>query len=141
MTIWERAAVGRQPDFDFDAEVGHQGELVAARAIESLQGGSVEVKTDLHAQKTGNVFIEFECRFGGVYQPSGIATSLADLWAFVLSTEVLVITPTDRLRALARYYYGLGRVRDGGLAGDHPTRGVLVPVDRLLAGLMNGGKP
>jgi len=59
----------------------------------------------------------------------------------VLSTEVVVFAPVDRLKAVARYYYTLGRVKNGGAKGSHPTWGVLVPASNLLRDLMNPPAP
>lgn len=138
VSIWDRFAAGRNPNWDIDQEIGSQGEVFVASVIDTLKdGGSIEVKTDVYAPETGNVYVEFRCRYFGKYKPSGIAVTTAKLWAFVLASEVVVITPTDRLKDLARYYHHLGRVRDGGLKGSHPTKGVLIPVTHLLGGLMN----
>lgn len=138
MSMAERMAQGRNPDWDIDQEIGSNGELFVADIIAALKDGqSIEVKTDVWAPVSGNVYVEYSCRYFGKYQPSGISVTTARIWAFVLASEVVVFTPVDRLKALARYYYRLGRARNGGAAGSHPTWGVLIPVDRLLGGLMN----
>jgi hypothetical protein len=134
----DRMAHGRNPDWDIDQEIGSNGELFVADIVASLKDGqSIEVKTDVWAPKSGNVYVEYSCRYFGKYEKSGISVTTARLWAFVLASEVAVFTPVDRLKILARYYYRLGRTRNGGMAGSHPTWGVLIPVDRLIGGLMS----
>jgi hypothetical protein len=134
----ERMAHGRNPDWDIDQEIGSNGELFVADVIAALkEGQSIEVKTDVWAPKSGNVYVEYKCRYFGVYKPSGLSVTTATIWAFVLASEVVVFTPVDRLKVLARYYYRLGRIRNGGTNGSHPTWGVIIPVGQLLGGLMN----
>lgn len=134
----DRIAQGRNPEWDIDWEIGKNGELFVLDVIQSLKDGArVEVKTDLWAAATGNIYIEYMCRYFGEYKPSGIAVTTAEIWALVLATEVIVFTPVDRLKAVARYYYALGRRKNGGTNGSHPTWGVLVPVANLLRNLMN----
>lgn len=138
MSMADRMAHGRNPDWDIDQEIGSNGELFVADVIAALkEGQSVEVKTDVWAPRSGNVYVEYSCRYFGRYEKSGISVTTAKIWAFVLASEVVVFTPVDRLKDLARYYYRLGRTRNGGTAGSHPTWGVLIPVDRLLGGLMS----
>jgi hypothetical protein len=133
-----RMAHGRNPEWDIDYELGSQGELYVADLIAALRDGeSIEVKTDVWAPVSGNIYVEYSCRYFGKYEPSGLSVTTAKIWAFVLSSEVAVFTPTDRLRILARYYYRLGRRRNGGTKGSHPTWGVLIPVGCLIGGLMN----
>ena len=138
MNMAERMAHGRNPDWDIDQEIGSNGELFVADVIAALKDGqSIEVKTDIWAPVSGNVYVEYSCRYFGKYELSGISVTTAKIWAFVLASEVVVFTPVDRLKILARYYYRLGRKRNGGAAGSHPPWGVLRPVGQMLGGLMN----
>jgi hypothetical protein len=137
-SVAERMATGRNPEWDIDWEIGKNGELFVIDLIQSLKDGSrVETKTDIWAAKTGNIYIEYSCRYFGKYKPSGIAVTTAEIWALVLATEVTVFAPVDRLKAVARYYYSLGRIRNGGVNGSHPTWGVLIPACNLLRDLMS----
>lgn len=136
--VADRMAAGRNPDWDLDWEIGQNGELFVVDLIQSLKDGArIETKTDMWAMRTGNFYVEYSCRKFGRYEPSGIAVSHAEIWALVMATEVVVFTPLDRLKAVARYYYTLGRVKNGGIKGTHPTWGVLLPVPTLLKDLMN----
>jgi len=137
-SVAERMATGRNPEWDIDWEIGKNGELFVIDLIQSLKDGTrVETKTDIWAARTGNIYIEYSCRYFGQYKPSGISVTTAEVWALVLATETVVFAPVDRLKAVARYYYALGRRRNGGINGSHPTWGVLVPVSNLLRDLMS----
>ncbi len=127
MTSAQRLAEGYEPSFDIDYEVGRQGELFVSRVIDSLTGGSasIEVKTDERVAQTGRVYIEYACQRRGRYEWSGIATTRADLWAFVLPANVLIVAPVESVRALVRRRW---QNRAECSRGSHPTRGVVVPV-------------
>ena len=133
----DRLAPGYEPDWDIDYAVGHQAELFVADLIASLEGGRVEVKRDAKAAATGNIYVEFKCRRGGHFVPSGIATTTADAFAYVLGEGVVVFATTAVLRSACRRAYREGRIKDGGQRGSHPTVGVLVPVNELLNRLMD----
>lgn len=65
MPVDARKADGYEPRFDIDASYGRQGELFVSSIIDALTGGSVEVKRDSRFAKTGNVYVEYECRKRG----------------------------------------------------------------------------
>lgn len=109
-------------NFSHDLEVGQLGEKALAEILESSK---IEVKTDLQASKTGNVFVEYESR----NKPSGLATSKADFWCFVISKHQLALVSSQRIKALARQHWARQV-----LGGDSNTsKGVLVPVDDLIS--------
>lgn len=127
MTTFDRFAEGYEPRFDIDSEVGRQGELFIGSVVDALRNGSVEVKSDEVAARTGNFYVEFQCLIRGVWRPSGIATTEADMWAFALgSARFAVIVPTSLLKTVARDRYHAGHVREC-MRGSHPTKGVTVP--------------
>lgn len=126
----ERMAEGYEPRFDIDAEVGHQGEMFVVDIISALQHGSCEVKTDERASLTGNLYVEYECKTRTGWQPSGIATTSAEVWAFVVGPLALCI-PVAVLKDIARHYHRQGN-RAECIRGSHPTKGVLVPWRHLL---------
>ena len=82
-------------DFRHDLEVGQLSEKFLADLLENR---TIEVKRDFLAAKTGNVFVEYESRG----KPSGIATSTADYWAFVLDDERIIMIPRGLLKVMAR---------------------------------------
>ena len=109
-------------DFSHDLEVGKLGEKALAKILENSK---IEVKTDLQASKTGNVFVEYESR----NKPSGLATSQADFWCFVISRHQLALVSAQRIKALARKHWSRQTV-----GGDSNTsKGVLVPVNDLIS--------
>ncbi len=96
-----------EPRWDICYEVGTQAELWVSDIRKSLQSGTIEVKYDRRAcedRPTGNVYVEYACKKrGGKYKPSGIATTEAQLWVFVLrESELAIVVSTERLKELAR---------------------------------------
>jgi hypothetical protein len=119
---------GYFPDFDHDFSVGKRGEALVGELRAEWVAGKVEVKYDRHAHRTGNIYIEFECRRADGWQPSGIATTKATHWAYVVASGPLYfVLPTPVLRSIAE-----GARRRGQIAeerdGSHPTKGALVPI-------------
>lgn len=128
----ERAVDGYEPRFDLDYERGRQGELFVDDIIAALRTESVEVKTDDQAQRTGNVYVEYECLRHGEYVPSGLATTDAEMWAFVIEDgQMMVALPTEKLKEIARSAIRAGRTAEC-KRGSHPTRGVTVPLTDLV---------
>ena len=109
-------------DFKYDLEVGQLGEKKLADILENKK---IEVKTDFQAQNTGNVFIEYKSR--GKW--SGIVTSTADYWCFIVSNHQFVLLSKSKTWQLARKYKDR-KVRGG---DDNTSVGVLVPLDALLS--------
>jgi hypothetical protein len=110
-------------DFRWDLKVGQLQEQWLGELLENVP---IEVKRDFMASQTGNVFVEFFCR----KKPSGIATTEAQYWAFILGEETVVLLPTVKLKTLARQAYKEGRIIRGGDNG--ASQGVLINVERLV---------
>ncbi len=102
------------------------GQLAEKWLGELLSGKTLEVKRDLRASRTGKVFVEFFCRG----KPSGIATTEANFWAFVIGTGYVVILPTEALREIVEYHKEKGWVMSGG--DNNVSQGALVRVERLI---------
>lgn len=110
--------------WDIDLEFGLQGEKLVEELLKTKS--KVEVKTDRMADKTGNVAVEYT--YKGL--PSGIATTEADVWAFVLyEGQVIIFIDTDRLKRLARKYFKLERNVKGG--DDNQSMLILIPIEEL----------
>jgi len=106
-------------DFRHDLEVGQLGEKLLADVLENR---TIEVKKDLKATQTGNVFIEYYSRG----KKSGISTSEADWWALIVSEQVIKLVKTEYLKELCRPYIGTKRDVCG---GDNDTsKGILLPI-------------
>ena len=87
-----------------------------------LLQATVEVKRDLKAEKTGNVAVEVSYN----RQSSGIHTSPATYWAFVLNGEAILIT-TRNLRDLI----GNSKFREVPAGDGQKSVVKLVPVEVL----------
>jgi len=129
--------------WDITFPIGRAGEVFVAEVLAAERPG-IEVKTDTEAPRTGRVFIEYECLKAGGWAPSGIADPAlpgSGLWAVVLGSGVdgvVVVAPVEVVRALARHYWTHDpRSRAECTGGTHPTRGVAVPLDRFLLGLVH----
>ena len=140
MTSLDRLSEGYEPRWDLDYEVGRQGELWVQNIADSLRSDAREVKVDERFAETGNVYVEYACRYRGQYRPSGIAITEAPVWVFVLQPEGLaLVVSTELLRRVSREGYLAGRVAECS-RGSHPTRGVLVPVARLISEVRREGR-
>jgi hypothetical protein len=114
-------------DFNYSLADGKTGE----RLVDSiLTGGKkVEVKLDNRVSETGNLLVEYA--HGS--KPSGITTTEADYYAFVLggeefNKELIIFVTTDRLRKL---------IANCSKANPRPgvkgnSEFVLLPLDKLL---------
>lgn len=139
MTAVDRLADGYEPAFDVDYEAGRQGELFVARIIDALKTGArVEVKTDDAAQKYGNVYLEYACRYRGEWKPTGIAATEAEIWVQVVG-ELALAAPAERWRDVARHYYlNVPSSRRELVRGSHPTKGVVIPLGEIVRLLAYG---
>lgn len=88
----------RDSSWDLDYRHGLDGENEVARLL-SIE--TIEVKNDRRWKETGNVYIETFCYYQNedAWLPSGLSTSKASHWAFVLD-ETVVILPIDKLRKI-----------------------------------------
>ena len=119
-------------DWDFTFAKGEVGEQLAESLLKGESIGAVEVKTDGRWRDTGNVYVEFECQHDGVWRRSGIATTTATHWAFVLDDAgIIVFVETDVLKEIARTELRRSGPRNQP-HGSHPTRGVAVPLDAVF---------
>ena len=85
-------------NFDLDLQDGVKGETHLATLLNHKK---IEVKRDFLVSDTGNIVVEFESR----ENPSGIITTEADWWAFILDghkfkTQQIILIKTERLRWL-----------------------------------------
>lgn len=110
-------------DFSHDLEVGQLYERQLAQILNSKK---IEVKRDFKAVETGNIFVEYESR----NRPSGIATSNAEYYCYILSDEHFVMTTCRRLKALCRPYLKTTRDVRGG--DSNTSKGILLPVKALV---------
>lgn len=111
--------------FDLDLEYGTEGEN---KVLSILNGAKkVEVKSDKIAYFSRRIAVEYE--FSG--KPSGIATTEADYWAFLIEqTGTVIFIPTDKLKQLCRHCYKLGYILEGG--DYNASKMVYVPITMLV---------
>ena len=112
-------------DFSYDLKLGKYGEGLLSDILK-LKGDKIEVKTDFQAMETGNLFIEYESR----KKLSGISISKAEYWAFLVSSQQILIIETDKLKKLCR---NNKLIKVNG--GDNDTsKGVLLPLINFFKG-------
>lgn len=114
-------------DFDLDLSVGHEGE---ALVNDLLTGGkTVEVKTDLKWKDTGNLYIETLCwsHNKNTWYPSGLDSTKADYWAFVLEGATLIV-PTEAVRMALSLF---GRPITCNIE-PNPSKGFLIKPEQIL---------
>lgn len=97
-------STGYNPDFDVDLRTGALGEHLVGTFWEELQRtGTVEVKVDRGAWRTGNHYVEVHQWDGERWKPSGLSTTKAEWWAVVSpSGQGFVVVRTSLLRELVR---------------------------------------
>lgn len=100
---------------------------IREKELRDILGKSkVEVKTDSIWKGSKNLAVEFRCRG----KPSGISVSEAEYYAFILDantyTEGILIIPIEKLLYLARKFYRMGKVKNGG--DDNASEMVLIPI-------------
>lgn len=111
--------------FTHDLNFGEKGEDWINEIFKD--GKLIEVKSDRLAHKTGNVYIEYECRG----KPSGIATTTADYWIYrIEQNNIALIIPTERLKVICREYYKDGKIMLGG--DNNLSKGFLIPLIQLI---------
>jgi hypothetical protein len=116
----------KRSDFDLDLRFGQEGESY----IKSLLNiETVEVKRDKRWKNTGNLYIEVWCWSDNnqEWYPSGLQTSKATHWAFVLE-EMAVIVPVAQLIETVQKY---GNKIECSIPPNY-SKGFLIKVNDLL---------
>lgn len=115
MSRYDSSQFGDRAAWTRAKRIGDAGELRVALLLKSIGGQvsragnrpepfdlhctmNVEVKTDRLAKKTGNVAVEVAHH----NKPSGLATSTADVWAFVIGADVLLVTTAELRRLVSQ---------------------------------------
>jgi len=127
-----RISEGYEPRFDIDSTYGFEGERYIADVVDGMSNGKVEVKRDAVFHRTGNIYIEYMCQKNGQWVESGINTTTADVWVFVLGdSEMFIGIKVSELRQLALHFHAWGCTgyeKDGSC----PTRGVIISAQYLM---------
>ncbi len=109
-------------DFKYDLKVGQ----VKEEELGSIFNDStIEVKYDLQALDTNNVYVEYFSRG----KKSGISTSESDYYCFAFGDTFHLIKTKD-LKDRCRKYFNTNRDRKGG--DSNTSKGILLPIKELL---------
>jgi hypothetical protein len=109
-------------DFKYDLKVGQAKEQELGNIFNNK---TVEVKYDIKALLTRNVFVEYYSRG----KKSGISTTLADYYCFCFG-DTFHIIPTNILKIRCRSYIGTKRDVKGG--DKNTSKGILLPIKYLI---------
>ena len=109
-------------DFKYDLRVGQVKERELGIIFNSK---SIEVKYDLRAFETKNVFVEYFSRG----KRSGLSTSEADYWCFCFGRTFHLIE-TSVLKSRCRKYLNSKRDVKGG--DSNTSIGILLPIEDLM---------
>jgi len=122
-----------EPRWDRDLEYGKQGELRFGKLLQWIAGGNGRVENKRKRRLDLWLYVEAECDKGrsGLFTPSGISRTQADVWTFECGeTGITFVIPTPLLRkAFDHPTSRPARETDGSC----PTRGRLVNVAAILA--------
>ena len=120
-----KATMNYNSDFKYDLQLGQLGEKHLGNILDNEK---VEVKTDYQASDTGNLFIEYLSRG----KESGIITTEATWFAFIVSNEKIILVSTNKLKKLCRPYLNTKRDVKGG--DDNTSELALIPLEDLTNG-------
>tara|TARA_R110002020_G_scaffold232609_1_gene444106 strand:- start:20 stop:376 length:357 start_codon:yes stop_codon:yes gene_type:complete len=109
-------------NFEYDLKLGQIKEKELGYIFDNK---TIEVKTDLKASETGRVFVEYESRG----KPSGISTSKADYYCFVISDFSYIIIKSKELKDKCRQLLNTELDVKGG--DNNTSKGILLPVLQL----------
>lgn len=114
-------------DFRYDLRRGQEAEKWLGGILEA---NDIEVKRDFKAKKTKRLFIEYRCRG----KDSGIMTSEADYWAFVLDGGLVIMLPTKTVKNITLQAIERKKVISGG--DSNLSLGALVDLRDLVLNAM-----
>jgi len=109
-------------DFKYDLKVGQIKEEELGSIFKDKL---IEVKHDLQALDTGNVYVEYYSRG----KPSGISKTQSDYYCFAFGTTFHLIA-TNELKAKCRKYINTNRDKKGG--DSNTSKGILLPMTELF---------
>jgi hypothetical protein len=109
-------------DFRFDLKIG---QIKEEELHKILSNSLIEVKYDLKALETGNVFVEYESRG----KPSGIANTQSDWYCFAID-DTFHFIKTKELSNRCRKYLKSSRDIVGG--DENTSKGILLPIKELF---------
>lgn len=109
-------------DFKYDLQIGQ----IKEKELGSIfYDKKIEVKYDLKALKTGNVYVEYESRG----ENSGISTTKADYYCFAFG-DTFHLIEVCLLKNRCRKYLNTNRDKKGG--DSNTSKGILLPLKELF---------
>ena len=109
-------------NFRFDLEMG---QIKEKKLGEIFENKTIEIKHDLQALQTNNVYVEYSSRG----KLSGISTTKADYYCFCFGNSYHLID-TESLKARCRKYLNTERDKKGG--DNNTSKGILLPLEELF---------
>jgi hypothetical protein len=109
-------------DFRYDLKIGL---LKESELAEIFTNKKVEVKYDLQALQTHNVYVEYSSRG----KLSGISTSESDYYCFCFG-DTFHLIKTEILKERCRKYLKTDRDKSGG--DSNTSKGILLPINELF---------
>ena len=109
-------------DFQFDLKVGQAKEIELGNI---LNDKTIEVKYDLRALETNNVYVEYQSRG----KLSGISTTKSDYYCCAYG-EAYHLIETKILKERCRKYLNTNRDKLGG--DNNTSKGILLPINELF---------
>jgi len=133
-------------DFKSDLAYGQAGEMLIDGFLQSLSGGSVEVKSDRY--RNGRMVVETDQNPRGtvdengnpIWVKSGINVTTAEWWVYIFSPEGgFIVVSVSRLKRFLRlhpYRYNENTKKNFG-GEDNPAKGFLIMPNEVLDLLKN----
>lgn len=109
-------------DFKYDLKIGQVKEQELG---DIFSNSKIEVKYDLKALSTNNVYVEYFSRG----KPSGISTTEADFYCFAFGDTFHLIS-TKVLKERCRKYLNTDRDKKGG--DSNTSKGITLPINELF---------
>lgn len=119
--------------FDITFRYGEKAEKFIGSILELVNSGDITIEVKRKSREDGKFYVELEADPGrrGHFEPSGLATTEADLWAFVVGgTGVAVWARPQQLMTAIERKYGFPAEEKQGTC---PTRGRLLDFFDILA--------
>ena len=113
-------------DFDIDLRFGEEGESYV-KSLLNLE--TIEVKRDRRWKDTGNLYIEVWCWSDNKkeWYPSGLQTTKATHWSFVLEKMVITVPVEQLIKAVKKY----GQAKECGIPPNF-SKGYLLTTAELM---------
>ena len=109
-------------NFEFDLKIGQTKEKELGNIFTNK---TIEVKYDLQALDTNNVYVEYQSRG----KLSGISTTKSDYYCFAFG-DTFHLIETKYLKEKCRKYLNTDRDKKGG--DNNTSKGILLPINELF---------